>query len=110
MTAEAAMVLPVLVLVTAMLSWLVCFGVAQVRVIDAARETARALARGDPSGESVDVGRRIAPGGAGFAVRSDGDLVVVTVTAKVRGPGGIFGLLPGFTARAETVAVAEPSS
>ncbi len=47
--------LPVLVLVTAALAWLVALGVAQVRVVDAARETARAIARGESVTVSVDV-------------------------------------------------------
>ena len=46
-TAELAMVLPLLVAVAIGLVWLLSVGAAQVRAVDAARETARALARGD---------------------------------------------------------------
>ncbi|MFI2708388.1 TadE family type IV pilus minor pilin, partial [Nocardioides sp. CER28] len=45
-TAELVMVLPALVAVTIGLVWLLSVGAAQVRTVDAARETARALARG----------------------------------------------------------------
>lgn len=73
----------------------------QVRCIDAAREVARAAARGDtPAG--IAAGRRIAPQGAGLAVRSDAGLVVATVTSRLA-------LLPGLVIRAEAVSAAEPS-
>ncbi len=101
------MALPVLVLLTLALAWIVCLGVAQVRVVDAARETARALARGEDEGQGIAWGRRIAPDGARFAVRRDGALVVVAVAARVSGPGGI-GSVPWFDATAEAVAAVEP--
>ena len=46
-TAELALGLPVLLAVTAALAWMLAVGVAQVRVVDSAREAARMLARGD---------------------------------------------------------------
>ena len=46
-TAELALGIPVLVSLTIGLVWLLTIGVAQVRMVDAARETARAGARGD---------------------------------------------------------------
>ena len=49
-TAELAMGLPLLVAVTIGLVWLLSVGAAQVRTVDAARETARAVARGDDTG------------------------------------------------------------
>ena len=49
-TAELAMALPLLVAVTVGLVWLLAVGAAQLRVVDAARETARAVARGDDAG------------------------------------------------------------
>ena len=48
-TAELALGMPLLVALTAGLVWLLAVGAAQVRTVDAARETARALARGDDS-------------------------------------------------------------
>jgi hypothetical protein len=102
-TAEAATVIPVLVLLVAVLSWMVAFGVVQARVVDAARETARALARGDDADSSVRLGKRIAPSGARIEVREDGDELVVSVTADVSGPGGLLGVV-GRPVRAEAVA------
>ena len=74
---------------------------AQVRCIDAAREVARTAARGDTQA-AIATGRRIAPQGAGLAVRSDQGLVVVTVTSRLA-------LLPGLVIRAEAVSALEPS-
>jgi len=108
-TAETAVVLPVLILLALALGWLVALGVSQVRAIDAARETARAIARGDDPASGIDLGRQIAPGGAEFEVTTEEGIVRVVVTAEVRGPGGALEFLPGFQARAEAVAALEPS-
>ncbi|WP_246004763.1 TadE family type IV pilus minor pilin [Nocardioides marmorisolisilvae] len=108
-TAETATVIPVLVVLAAVLAWMVAFGVAQARVVDAARETARALARGDDAETSSRLGRQIAPDGAQIVVREEQGALVVTVTAEMRGPGGLLGFL-GRPVRAEAVAAQEPGS
>jgi len=107
-TAEAAVVVPVLILVALGLAWLVSLGATQVRALDAARETARAVARGEGQATSIDLGRRVATDGAQIAVRDEGETVVVTVDAPVRGPGGVFAFLPTYHARASAVAAEEP--
>jgi hypothetical protein len=109
-TAEAAVVLPVVVLFALGLAWLVALGATQVRALDAARETARAAARGEDPEASVDLGRRVATTGARISVKDEGETILVTVDAPVRGPGGIFGFLPTYHARASAVAVQEPVS
>lgn len=106
-TAELAMVLPLLVAVTIGLVWLLSVGAAQIRVVDAARETARAAARGDADGEAVARGREVAPDGASVSLSRGVDEVRAVASGEVRGPGGIFGFLPGVTVRAEAVAAAE---
>jgi Flp pilus assembly protein TadG len=108
-TAELALVLPVLVAVTVGLVWLLAIGAAQIRTVDAARETARAVARGDDEGDAVARGREVAPPGSTFTVsRGDGE-VRVTVTGVVAGPGGLFSHLPAPQVRAEAVAAEEES-
>lgn len=102
------MVLPVLVAVALGLAWLLSLAATQVRVVDAARETARAAARDDGRGAAVALGRRVAPDGSRFTVQDDGDTVVVRVRAQVRGPQGLFGFLPGVDVEAEAVAAKEP--
>lgn len=109
-TAEAAAVLPVLVLFAMGLAWLVALGGTQVRALDAARETARAVARGEDPATSLDLGRRVATPGARISVEEHDDTVAVTVDAPVRGPGGIFGSLPTYHARATAIAAQEPGS
>ncbi|MBM9505742.1 pilus assembly protein [Streptomyces sp. KK5PA1] len=82
-TAETAMVIPVLVALTGLLIWGLMAAAAQVRCIDAARAGARAAARS----ETPDVVRRMAqeaaPAGARVTVVRDGDLVRVRVTVPV---------------------------
>lgn len=107
-TAEAAIVLPVLLLFTLGLVWLVSLGATQVRALDAARETARAVARGDDRATSVGLGERVATAGAQISVTDEGETVAVTVDAPVTGPGGLFGFLPSYHARATAVAAQEP--
>lgn len=109
-TAEAAVVLPVLVLFALGLAWLVALGATQVRALDAARETARAVARGEDPDTSVGLGRRVATSGARISVSDEGDTILVTVDAPVRGPGAIFAFLPTYHARAHAVAAQEPGS
>jgi Flp pilus assembly protein TadG len=108
-TAELALGIPLLVALTAGLVWMLAVGAAQVRVIDASREAARAVARGDDVASAQGVAARIAPEGARVRVEVGGSDVVVTTTARVRGPGGLLGALPGITVAAEAVAVVEES-
>jgi hypothetical protein len=108
-TAEAAAVLPVLVAVVLGLVWCLSLVVAQVRVVDGAREVARAGARGDDEAAALAAGRRVAPDGATVSLSRDGDRVVAEVRLRVRGPGGLFRHLPGPTVRSRAVAVAEPT-
>ncbi len=102
------MVLPVLVAVALGLAWVLSLAATQVRVVDAAREVARAVSRDDTDGSATALGRRVAPAGARIAVRQDGDTVVVRVVSPVRGPGGLFSFLPGVDVHAEAVAAREP--
>lgn len=106
-TAETALVLPILLMTTIGLVWLLSLGAAQLRVIDAARETARAVARGDDVSAAVAVGERVAPDGGTVVVTDGGGQVVALATADVQGPGGLFRWWPAVTVRAEAVAVSE---
>lgn len=105
-TAELAMVLPMLGGVALALVWLLSVGAAQVRTVDAARETARAVARGDPEDEAVGRGLEVAPDGSRVTVsHADGE-VRVTVTGHVAGPGGL-GSFPAAHLSATAVALDE---
>lgn len=106
-TAELALTLPILVAVTIGLVWLLSVGAAQVRVVDAARETARAVARGDSTAEAVARGQQVAPPGSTVTVSRQDGRVVAVASGRVDGPGGLFGFLPGVEVRAETVTLDE---
>lgn len=106
-TAELAMTLPVLVAVTLALMWLLTVGVAQLRTVDAARETARALARGDDRASALAAGRRVGIGGTALAVRTSGPEVVVTAVARLGGPGGVLARIGDVRLHATAVAETE---
>lgn len=106
-TAELALALPTLLAVTVGLVWLLSVGAAQVRTVDAAREAARALARGDDTAQAVAVGQRVAPPGVRVTVSRSGDRVTARARGRVPGPGGLFDFLPGADVSAEAVALAE---
>lgn len=107
-TAEAMVVLPVLVAVGLGLVWAVALALTQVRVVDGAREAARAAARGEPAAVVRAAARRVAPAGATVDVRRADGQVAASVTASVAGPGGLFRLLPEVTVQSTATAVQEP--
>lgn len=109
-TAELAMALPLLVAVTLALVWMLSVGLAQIRIVDAARETARAVARGDPTSVATALGTRVAPPGSAISVQRDGERVVVTARAQVTAPGGWLSSLPGASVVAEATALIEEAS
>lgn len=102
MTAEAAVVLPVLVMFAMALVWGLLVVAAQIQCVDAARSGARAAARQDPAEAVVQVVRDTAPRGAKVTVGREGDQVHVVVVAK---PPVLSGL--PFEVREEAVALAE---
>ncbi|WAL96948.1 TadE family type IV pilus minor pilin [Streptomyces sp. Je 1-369] len=105
-TAEAAVVLPTLVLFTMALIWTLLAASAQIQCVDAARAGARAAARQDPDEAAVAAARQAAPRGANVSVRREADLVRVEVVADAPGPE-VLGL--GLRLRSEAVALAEES-
>jgi len=104
-TAELAVGLPVLVLLLLAALTAVSAVTQQMRCVDAAREAARAAARGEP--DPLALGRRIAPRGADLQVRAEGSMVRVTVRVAVRPLGRG---LPGPTVSGDAVAEREPGA
>jgi Flp pilus assembly protein TadG len=88
-TAETAVVLPVLLLVLAGAVAAVTVVGAQLRCVDAAREAARAAARGEPAATVSALAAATAPAGAVTDVAGTGDTVRVTVTADVAALGPV---------------------
>jgi Flp pilus assembly protein TadG len=108
-TAETAVALPVLVAVTLAMVWLLTLGVAQMKVTDAAREAARALARGETAVRAVELAERVAPGATVTIDDAEG-MVVVTVRQDVSPPGGaLSGAIGGAEVRSTATALDEGS-
>lgn len=109
-TAEFAVALPSVVLLLALLLAGSAAGVTQLRVEEAARGGARALARGAGAGEVGEIVRRLAGDTAGAEVTLDGEWHRVTVSGRV--PGAVGSLIPwvlsaSVLARAEAPGAAE---
>ena len=106
-TAELAIGIPLLVALTAGLVWMLAVGAAQVRVVDASREAARAVARGDDVASAESVALRIAPDDARVRIEAGDRQVTVTTSVRITGPGGLLASLPGVTVSADAVALME---
>lgn len=103
-TAELATALPVLVVLLAVALSAVSVSGARVRVQDAAREAARAAARGDPAtGRSL--AQHAAPG-VSILISRQGDQVVATARLHAH---LLAGWLPSVTVSERAVAAVEPS-
>ena len=108
-TAETAMVMPLLAAVTVGLVWVIAVAGAQVRTVDAAREAARQVARGEPPSAAEALARRAAPDGASVHVSVVDGVVTVRVQARVGAPGGVFSRA-GTTVASTAVAALEPEA
>src|SRR3954463_8155197 len=88
-TAETAVVLPVLLLVLVGAVAAVTAVGGQLRCVDAAREGARAAARGEPVAVVEALVARAAPDGATTRVSEGADDVAVTVTVALAPVGAV---------------------
>lgn len=106
-TAELVLGLPLLLVVTLGMVWLLSVGSAQLRVVDGAREAARGLARGDPDEAAFTRARQVAGPGSRVTASRAGDLVTVRVTRRLDGPGDFWAFLPPVGLEAEAVTAVE---
>jgi Flp pilus assembly protein TadG len=104
-TAEIAVALPVLVLLMMAAMTAVMVVNAQLRCVDAAREAARVLARGDSQALARSLVTETGPPGARLTISRADYEIHVAVTAEANGIGGV---LPAFDVHAASVAVQEP--
>jgi hypothetical protein len=100
-TAETAVVVPVLAAFALCLCWLVSLGITQVQLVDAARDGARAVARGEESAGVEAHVRRSLPQARLSIARGD-ELATVSVEADVDAPTWLLVPLPSVTLRAES--------
>lgn len=82
---ETALAIPLLMAVAVALSWAVALGGRSMVLGDAARQVARDISRGVPSGAAVAAASVVAPE-AQLQVQSDGGSVVVIATSDVTAP------------------------
>lgn len=115
-TAEAALVIPSLVLVTLILAAAVSVVAVRLQVIDAAREAARVVARGEGAAQAQDLARGIAGPDAIVEVTVNGQQVRASVEAPALAhrPDGLLGALlaplADVTISADSVAALEVMS
>ncbi|MFP3968216.1 TadE family type IV pilus minor pilin [Actinomadura fulvescens] len=107
-TAEIAVALPGLVLLTVAALWGVSVASVQLACTDAARSGARAAARGESLPAVREAVARAVPQGSTIEVSRDGDQTRVAVTVQVRAPAPT-GLAP-LRVRAQATAVTEPGA
>jgi Flp pilus assembly protein TadG len=93
-TAEAALVLPLIAAFCLGLIWMVSVGIDQVRVVDAARDAARSIARGDDPGMAAAAARRTAPAGSRVTFQESGATATANVSARVSAPHWLLVPLP----------------
>ncbi|WP_433228248.1 TadE family type IV pilus minor pilin [Actinomadura formosensis] len=105
-TAEIAVALPALVLITAVALWALVAVSVQLTCTDAARTGARAAARGESLTAVRDLVVRAVPKGATVRVRRDEATVHVDVSAPVEPPAASG--LPPLTVHAHVAAATEP--
>jgi hypothetical protein len=103
-TAEVAVALPALVVLVAAGMTMVSVLIAQLRCVDAAREAARAAARGEDAAVVRSLAERSGPKGSAVHVTA-GQEIEVTVSADA---DSIIGLLPAVHVEATAVALREP--
>jgi hypothetical protein len=109
-TAETAIVLPVLVVLLLVGLWVVGVVVANIRCVDAARDVARAVARGEPGDVAQRIGERSAPPGAVIGISRDGTDVRVVVEADVKLDWVLLSKLPSVEVRGQAAVQIEPGS
>jgi Flp pilus assembly protein TadG len=106
-TAETAVVLPVLVIVLGTCLWAMSVAAAQVRCNDAAYIGARAAARGERVDAIEEAVRSAAPPGAMVHVEKAADRVSVRVQARSLPGRGPLAALPAVTVEGAATAMLE---
>lgn len=106
-TAELMTIAPFGLAVAFLLLWIVSLGLTQVRLADAARESARMVARGESQDAAEAMARRHAPGRATVEVTTRDGKITVTVAARSRMPIPFFAGIGSQSMESTSVAAAE---
>ncbi|MFY9915952.1 MAG: TadE family type IV pilus minor pilin [Nocardioidaceae bacterium] len=106
-TAEAALVLPLMAVFAISLIWLISIGIAHVQAVDAARDAARELARGGDAAAATARALETAPAGSRVEVGQEDGLAQVEVTFAARPPGWLLVPLPSVDVTATSAVAVE---
>jgi Flp pilus assembly protein TadG len=107
-TAELALLFPVLMATIVAGVWAVGLVITNIRCIDAARDVARAVARGETEDTAQTIGRRAAPKDATIDILTTNGEVQVNVKAERRLDWPLFAALPTIPLRAQATLQTEP--
>ncbi|ADB29680.1 TadE family protein [Kribbella flavida DSM 17836] len=108
-TAELALLFPVLLATIVAGVWATGLVVANIRCIDAARDVARAVARGESPETATTIGHRAAPENATIDITTtEHGEVQVVVTAERHLDWPLFAALPPISVHAQAILQAEP--
>lgn len=107
-TAEAAVVLPIVAAFALTLVWMLTVGIAKVETVDAARDAARAIARGDDPDQAIAIAARTAPPNADIDIGdTDSGVVTVTVSVQAEPPGWLLVPLPAVSVGSQATTLVE---
>jgi Flp pilus assembly protein TadG len=109
-TAEVAILLPMLLATIVAGCWAAGVVVATIRCTDAARDAARAVARGESVDTATAIGHRAAPPDADIEITREGDDIHVSVQADAGSVRPIFNALPTIRVHGQATLQAEPTS
>jgi TRAP-type uncharacterized transport system fused permease subunit len=107
-TAEAALVLPLIAGFCLVMLWMLTLGIAQIRAVDAARDAARALARGQGHAAVVSSAMRSAPEGARVSFTESAGTVTASVSARISPPSWVLVPLPSVDVESRSTVEVEP--
>lgn len=91
-TAETAMVLPGLLLAGLLLINIISIGITQVELVDASREAARMIARGDDTSAAFANAKKLAPANTQFTKTNAAGFVTVVANKEVAIMGGWYSI------------------
>jgi Flp pilus assembly protein TadG len=109
-TAEIAITLPVLLTLLFLGIWLIGIVRTNIQCIDAARDVARAVARGESTESAQELGRRTAPADATITITHTGLDIHVTVTAEPSHQAPLLSALPTSPITARATLQSEPTT
>jgi Flp pilus assembly protein TadG len=106
-TAETAVVLPIIAAFALVLLWLISAAITEIRLVDASRDAARALARGEDEAAVRAQVAEAGPDGSKVGVVREGQDVTVEVSVSARPPGWLLVPLPAISLHASATTQSE---